>query len=33
MKSFKPKGAPEEPPSEGGGRNKEADFHCEKRSN
>jgi transposase len=32
MKSFKPKDA-DEPPSEGGGRNKEADFHGEKRSN
>jgi transposase len=33
MKSFKPKGEPDEPPSEGGGRNEEADFHGEKRSN
>jgi hypothetical protein len=32
MKSFKSKDAGE-PPSEGGGRNKEADFHGEKRSN
>jgi len=32
MKSFKPKNA-DEPPSEGGGRNREADFHGEKRSN
>jgi transposase len=33
MKSFKPKDGADEPPSEGGGRNKEADFHDEKRSN
>jgi len=33
MKSFKPKDGADEPPSEGGGRNKEADFHGEKRSN
>jgi len=33
MKSFKPKDEADEPPSEGGGRNKEADFHGEKRSN
>jgi transposase len=33
MKSFKPKNGVDEPPSEGGGRNKEADFHGEKRSN
>jgi len=33
MKSFKPKDGPDEPPLEGGGRNREADFHGEKRSN
>ncbi|MBM3551421.1 MAG: IS5 family transposase [Alphaproteobacteria bacterium] len=33
MKSFKPKDGADEPPTEGGGRNKEADFHGEKRSN
>jgi transposase len=33
MKSFKPKDGPKEPPDEGGGRNKEADFRNEKRSN
>ena len=33
MKSFRPKGEPDEPPSGGGGRNEEADFHGEKRSN
>jgi transposase len=33
MKSFKPKDGADEPPSEGGGRNNEADFHGEKRSN
>jgi IS5 family transposase len=33
MKSFKPKEDADEPPSESGGRNKEADFHGEKRSN
>ena len=33
MKSFRPKGRSDEPPSEGGGRNREADFHGEKRSN
>jgi len=33
MKSFKPKDGPNEPPSEGGGRNKEVNFHGEKRSN
>jgi transposase len=33
MKSFKPKSGLDEPPSEGGGRNREADFHGEKRSN
>jgi transposase len=32
MKSFKPKNGGE-PPSEGGGRNREADFHGQKRSN
>ncbi|MCS3744457.1 hypothetical protein FHX16_006480 [Rhizobium sp. BK661] len=33
MKSFKPKDGSDEPPSDGGGRNAEADFHGEKRSN
>jgi transposase len=33
MKSFKPKLDADEPPSEGGGRNREADFHGKKRSN
>lgn len=33
MKSFKPKLDADEPPFEGGGRNREADFHGEKRSN
>ncbi|HUJ80559.1 MAG TPA: IS5 family transposase [Candidatus Acidoferrales bacterium] len=33
MKSFKPKDGADEPPGEGGGRNREADFHGEKRSN
>ncbi len=33
MKSFKPKDGSGEPPAEGGGRNGEADFHGEKRSN
>ncbi len=37
IKSFKPKDGPRadhgEPPSEGGGRNVEADFHGERRSN
>lgn len=33
MKSFKPKDGANEPPAEGGGRNKETDFHGEKRSN
>jgi len=33
MKSFKPKDGADEPPAEGGGRNKETDFHGEKRSN
>jgi transposase len=33
MKSFKPKSGRDEPPAEGGGRNREVDFHGEKRSN
>jgi transposase len=33
MKSVKPKDGPKEPPAEGGGRNAEADFHGQKRSN
>lgn len=33
MKSFKPKDEPNEPPAVGGGRNKEVNFHGEKRSN
>ncbi|WP_160004356.1 IS5 family transposase [Rhizobium sp. 18055] len=33
MKSFKPKDSSGEPPSDGGGRNVEADFHGERRSN
>ena len=33
MKSFKPKSGSDEPPLGGGGRNEEADFHGEKRSN
>src|SRR5277367_4551517 len=33
MKSFKPKEGPHEPPPDGGGRNREADFHGQKRSN
>ena len=33
MKSFKPKGGSDEPPTDGGGRNREADFHGRKRSN
>jgi transposase len=33
MKSFKPKDGSDEPPAECGGRNGEADFHGEKRSN
>src|SRR5271169_4679305 len=33
MKSFKPKEGPHEPPAAGGGRNRETDFHGEKRSN
>jgi transposase len=33
MKSFRPKDGSDEPPTDGGGRNREADFHGEKRSN
>jgi len=33
MKSFKPKDGSDEPPADGGGRNREADFHGKKRSN
>ena len=33
MKSFKPREGRDEPPADGGGRNQEADFHGEKRSN
>jgi transposase len=33
MKSFKPKGGSDEPPPTAGGRNREADFHGQKRSN
>src|SRR5271169_64688 len=33
MKSFKPKEGADEPPAAGGGRNRETDFHGEKRSN
>jgi len=33
MKSFKPKDGANEPPTEGGGRNREIDFHGAKRSN
>ena len=33
MKSFKPKGGSDEPPPAAGGRNREADFHGQKRSN
>ena len=33
MKSFKPKDGSDEPPAAGGGRNAEADFHGQKRSN
>jgi transposase len=33
MKSFKPKDGVDEPPAESGGRNREMDFHGEKRSN
>jgi len=33
MKSFKPKDGSDEPPADRGGRNRETDFHGEKRSN
>jgi hypothetical protein len=33
MKSFRPKDGSGEPPASGGGRNREADFHGQKRSN
>jgi hypothetical protein len=33
MKSVKPKDGTGEPPAQGGGRNAEADFHGQKRSN
>jgi len=33
LKSFRPKSGPNKPPAEGGGRNKEADFHPQRRSN
>ena len=33
MKSFKPKQGRDEPPADAGGRNRETDFHGEKRSN
>jgi transposase len=33
IKSFKPKDGSDEPPADGEGRNREADFHGEKRSN
>src|SRR6201984_451092 len=33
MKSFKPKDGSDEPPADGDGRNREADFHGEKRRN
>ena len=33
MKSFKPKDGANEPPTEGGGRNRQTDFHGAKRSN
>ncbi len=33
MKSVRPKGGSGEPPAEGGGRNREADFHGQRRSN
>jgi len=33
MKSFKPRGGSDEPAASGGGRNAEADFHGQKRSN
>ena len=32
MKSFKPTDGPNEPPSDGGGRNQETDFHGQRRS-
>src|SRR6202049_1276994 len=33
MKSFKPTDGPNEPPADGGGRNRETDFHGQRRSN
>ena len=33
MKSFRPKDGSDEPPTPGGGRNREADFHGQKRTN
>jgi transposase len=33
MKSFRPKDGSDEPPADGGGRNRETDFHGKKRSN
>lgn len=33
MKSVRPKDGPDNPPAEGGGRNAEADFHGQKRTN
>src|SRR6202789_3638808 len=33
IKSFRPKDGSDEPPADGGGRNREADFHGKKRSN
>jgi hypothetical protein len=33
MKSFRPKDGSDEPPADGDGRNREADFHDEKPSN
>ena len=33
MKIFRPKDGSDEPPAEGGGRNREADFHGQRRSN
>ncbi len=33
MKSFKPRDGSDEPPAGGGGRNPQADFHGQKRSN
>lgn len=33
IKSVRPKDGPEDPPSSGGGRNRDADFHGQKRSN